>query len=74
MGLIGPIRGKRLPAETKFQICRPVLEAKGAGKTIEWACRVIMQDPRRLRRWLQRAREVPASGLGALPFGASRGL
>lgn len=29
--MIGPIRGRRLPAEIKLQICRAVLGAKQAG-------------------------------------------
>ncbi len=35
---------------------RAVCAAKAAGFTIERACRVIMLDPRRLRRWMARAR------------------
>jgi hypothetical protein len=48
--LIGPIRGTRLPAEVKLQIVRAIDQAKAAGFPIERACRVIMLDPRRLRR------------------------
>lgn len=55
--MIGPIRSRRLPAEIKLQITRAVLEAKQAGMSIERACQVILLDSRRLRRWLQRARD-----------------
>lgn len=57
--MIGPIRGARLPAEIKLQIIRAVRDAKAAGFTIERACRVLMVDPRRLRRWVGRARVSP---------------
>ena len=60
--MIGPIRGARLPAEIKLQIVRAVTKAKGAGFPVDRACRVIMLDPRRLRRWVARARVLPVSG------------
>ena len=54
--MIGPIRGPRLPAEIKLKIVRAVHAAKAEGISIERACGVIMLDPRRLRRWVARAR------------------
>ncbi len=57
--MIGPIRGVRLPAEIKLAIVRAVSAAKDAGMPIERACEVIMLSPRRLRRWLARARISP---------------
>jgi len=59
--LIGPIRGKRLPAEIKLNVVRAVHRAQDAGLSIQRACRVLMLDPRRLRRWAQRARICPVS-------------
>ncbi|MGQ0679136.1 MAG: hypothetical protein ACT4OM_05680 [Actinomycetota bacterium] len=50
--MIGPIRGARLVAEVKLQIVRAVADAKDQGMTIDRACRVILLDSRRLRRWV----------------------
>jgi putative transposase len=50
--LIGPISGARLAAGIKLQIVRAVSDAKQQGMAIDRACRVIMLDPRRLRRWI----------------------
>ena len=44
-GLIGPIRGRRLPAEIKLQIVRATDAAKAAGMSLQRACAVIMLDP-----------------------------
>ena len=53
--MIGPIRGRRLPAEIKLKVVRAIERAKEGGYTFERACAVILLDPRRLRRWLHRA-------------------
>ncbi len=58
-GLIGPIRGTRLAAEVKLQIVRAIHEAKAVGFPIDRASRVIMLEPRRLRRWVRKARISP---------------
>lgn len=50
--MIGPIRGARLPAETKLQIVRAISKAKTDGMSVNKACEVLMLDPRRLRRWI----------------------
>lgn len=63
--MIGPIRGTRLQAEVKLQIVRAIYAAKAAGFPIDRACRVIMLDPRRLRRWIRRAQI--SSVLGSTP-------
>lgn len=60
--MIGPIRGKRLPAEIKLKMVRAVTRAKAAGFPVERACAVIMLEPRRLRRWVARARVCTVSG------------
>jgi putative transposase len=60
--LTGPIRGVRLPAGVKLQIVRAVEAAKRAGFSLERACEVILLDPRRLRRWIERARGAVDSG------------
>ena len=57
--MIGPIRGRRLPTEIKLQIVRAADAAKAAGMSLQRACAVIMLDPRRLRRWVRRARISP---------------
>ena len=54
--MIGPIRSARLPAEIKLEIVRATDGAKAAGMSLERACAVILLDPRRLRRWVRRAR------------------
>lgn len=75
--MIGPIGGRRLPAEIKLQICRAVLGAKQEGMTVERACGVILLDPRRLRRWLQRteaARAVRGGPAAASPRLSPAGL
>ena len=50
--MIGPIRGTRLPAETKLAIVRAVHGATRQGVRVHRACDVLMLDPRRLRRWM----------------------
>lgn len=50
--MIGPIRGRRLPAEIKLHIVRAVERARSGGMSIRRACEVLMLDPRRLRRWM----------------------
>lgn len=45
--MIGPIRGRRLPAEVKLAIVRALDAAKRAGMSMERACGVILLDPRR---------------------------
>ena len=60
--MTGPIRGRRLPAEVKLHIVRAIAGAKGAGFSLERACEVILLDPRRLRRWIARARNAGTSG------------
>ena len=60
--MTGPIRGRRLPAEVKLHIVRAIEGAKGAGFSLERACEVILLDPRRLRRWVGRARGARGSG------------
>ena len=55
--MIGPIRGRRLSPEVKLRIVRAIASAKQHGMTVERACRVILLDPRRLRRWIA-GREV----------------
>lgn len=60
--MTGPIRGRRLPAGVKLQIVRAIESAKRAGFGLERACEVILLHPRRLRRWIARARGARASG------------
>jgi hypothetical protein len=50
--LIGPIRGKRLPAGIKRQIVGAVTDAKKQGMSILRACEILMIDARRVRRWI----------------------
>lgn len=49
-GLIGPIRGTRLPAEIKHRVLEAIHDAKRRGFTLERACATIGLDPRRARR------------------------
>lgn len=50
--MIGPIRGKRLPAGIKRQIVGAIADAKRRGMTIARACEILMLDARRVRRWI----------------------
>lgn len=49
-----------MPAEVKLKIVRAVCEAKARGFSMKRACEVIMLDPRRFRRWVQKARNARA--------------
>jgi putative transposase len=74
--LTGPIRGRRLPSGVKLRIVRAIEGAKHAGFSLERACEVILLDPRRLRRWVGRARNAVGSGStppGKTAHGGSQG-
>jgi len=45
----------------KLQIVRAIDHAKRTGMTLERACEVILLEPRRLRRWVARARNARGS-------------
>lgn len=55
MSLVGPIRGRRLDAETKLALLGAIDDAKGGGMPTSRACEILQIDPRRVRRWKQNA-------------------